>query len=215
MVPPKLVIFDCDGVLVDSEPLSNQVIRDSLARYGLDLSLSDVMDRFVGGTIMGDMELARELGADLPDDWVAQIDGEVFSVLGEKVEIIPGVDLVLNALDAAGIGYAVGSNGPMCKMDITLGRTGLWRRFEGRIFSAHDCTAPKPAPDVYLRAANAADIDPADCVVIEDSATGARAAKAAQMRCFGFYAETSREKLHPHCDATFAAMGELSVLLGL
>ena len=100
-------------------------------------------------------------------------------------------------------------------MEITLGRTGMWDRFEGRVYSSYDCAAPKPAPDVYMKAANLAGIDPVDCVVIEDSATGARAAVAAKMRCFGFCAETKAETMAPHCDGLFFDMRLLPELLRL
>lgn len=213
--PPDLVIFDCDGVLVDSEPLTNVVIRDNLHRHGLNLSTQDIVDLFVGGTIMGIMKTAREMGADLPDDWVDGMYREVFEVLAEQVEIVPGVMGVLDALDAAGIPYAVGSNGPHRKMEITLARTGLLARLQGRVYSREDVQNPKPAPDVYLKAAEAAGVIPARCVVVEDSASGARAGKAAQMFTVGYVAETDPARLAPICDALFASMDELPKLLGL
>jgi HAD superfamily hydrolase (TIGR01509 family) len=216
MIPrPKLVIFDCDGVLVDSEPLTDAVMQKSFTQYGLALPIEDINSLFVGGTMSGAMEQARALGAALPDHWLKEIYDKIYSVLAAQVEIVPGVSDVLDALDLAGIGYAVGSNGRTRKMEITLGRTGLLDRFQGRIFSAQDCAAPKPAPDVYLKAAANAGIAPADCVVIEDSATGARAAGAAHMRCFGYCAQTPRERLVGECDALFSTMDALPGLLGL
>lgn len=215
MEQPKLVIFDCDGVLVDSEPLTNQILRDSLAAHGLDLQLSDTTRLFVGGTMAGVMSEARKLGADLPDHWLELIYSEIYAVLEEQVEIIPGVDLLLDDLDGAGVRYAVGSNGSMRKMEITLGRTGLLQRFEGRLFSGQECAAPKPAPDVYLQAAAHAGLMPAECVVIEDSATGARAGRAAGMRCYGFCAETSPGILAPICDSVFHDMADLKSILRL
>ncbi|MDF3415439.1 HAD family phosphatase [Sulfitobacter sp. M57] len=211
----KYVLFDCDGVLVDSETLTHNLLSQELGRYGLAIPAQEVGRMFVGGTMAGVMQTARQMGAELPSDWVAQFNQKLFARLAADCEIIPGVVLLLDRLDAAGIGYATCSNGPIAKMDVTLGRCGVKNRLAGRIFSAHDCAAAKPAPDVYLKAADVAGVDPADCAVIEDSATGARAGAAAGMRCFGFCAETDAENLSPHCTALFDDMDQLPGLLGL
>ncbi len=212
---PKMVIFDCDGVLVDSEALVTGVLQKNLARHSLKLSTEELVTKFVGGTMAGVMKTAREMGADLPDDWLDAMYAEMFDVLGETVEAIPYVSEMLDQLDRAGIVYAVGSNGPMRKMEITLNRIGLWDRLKGRVYSSYDCAAPKPAPDVYLKAAKLAGINPSDCVVVEDSPTGARAAVAAEMRCFGYSGETDAELLKPYCVTTFVDMRKLPDLLGL
>jgi HAD superfamily hydrolase (TIGR01509 family) len=192
-----------------------EALRDDLADHGLDLRLDQIFDMFVGGTMQGVMTRAREMGAGLPDDWLDRIYARMFAALKAECQVIAGVPALLDRLDAAGIGYAVGSNGPVAKMDVTLRRCGLWERFEGRVFSAHDCAASKPAPDVYLKAAAHAGVAPAECAVIEDSASGAKAGQAAGMRCFGYAAQTSPDKLRPHCDAVFADMAALPPLLGL
>lgn len=215
MIRPDLVLFDCDGVLVDSEHITSRILRDDLAVHGLDVPVAQIDELFVGGTMAGVMHTARSMGAALPDDWLDHIYDRVFSALGEQCEPIPGIERVLDALDAAGISYAVGSNGPIAKMDVTLRCTGLWSRFEGRVYSAHDCAASKPAPDVYLKGAADAGIAPARCAVIEDSATGARAGVAAGMPVFGYARGGSREKLAPHCVALFDDMSQLAGLLGL
>lgn len=211
----KYVLFDCDGVLVDSEALTQNVLSNDLARYGLGIPPGEVGRLFIGGTMAGVMQSARAMGAALPDDWLDQIYATLFAELAAQCEIIPGVAEMLDRLEHAGIGYATCSNGPMAKMEVTLGRCGLWDRFEGRIYSAHDCAASKPAPDVYLKGAMLAGVDPADCAVIEDSATGARAGQAAGMPVFGYCADTDAAKLEPHCTALFKDMSELPVLLGL
>ena len=212
---PKLVIFDCDGVLVDSERMTNEVIQRSLASHGFDLPVDQIMALFVGGTMASVREEVGRRGVQLPHDWVTTINASVAQVLGASVELIPSILGVLDALDAAGIPYAVGSNGPMDKMQATLGRTGLWDRMQGRIYTAHDCDHPKPAPDVYLKAATKAGCDPADCVVIEDSASGAKAAVAAKMPCYGYCADTPAAKLDPFCVATFDDMADLPKFLEL
>ena len=212
---PKLVIFDCDGVVVDSEPLTLQLIRDDLAARGLPLDLTKTTDLFMGGTISGAGAQAREMGADIPEDWVDLIYDKVFAALACKVEPIPGIGAVLDRLDRQGIAYAIGSNGPHRKMEITLARCGLAARFAGRIYSREDVAAPKPAPDVYLLAASQAGVAPQDCVVIEDSATGAQAAVAAGMAVFGFARETPRAKFEGLTELLFDDMAQLPALLGL
>lgn len=212
---PKLVIFDCDGVLVDSERLTNQVMRDDLATRGLDLPLDHIMELFVGGTIASAGEEAARLGADVPQDWVPMIHDKMFAVLRAEVEIIPGIARVIDDLRAAGIAIAVGSNGPMAKMEITLKKTGLWDKFDGAIYTAHDLDAPKPDPAIYLHAARMAGVDPQDAVVVEDSASGARAAKSAGMRCLGYTADTPKDRLAGIADVLFDDMADLPKLLGL
>ena len=212
---PKLVIFDCDGVVVDSEPLTLQLIRDDLAARGLPLDLTKTTDLFMGGTIAGADTQAREMGADIPEDWVDLIYDKVFAALARKVEPIPGIGVVLDRLDRQGIPYAIGSNGPHRKMEITLARCGVAARFAGRTYSREDVSAPKPAPDVYLLAASQAGVAPQDCVVIEDSATGAQAAVAAGMAVFGFARETPRAKFEGLTELLFDDMGQLPALLGL
>ena len=214
-LPPDFVIFDCDGVLVDSEGITNLVIQDNLAKYGLHVAVDDIIRLFVGGTMSGVMTQARSMGAALPDDWLDEIYPEMITRLGQEVTLVPGAVDVLDALDAAGIGYAVGSNGPHRKMDVTLARTGLAARLQGRIYSREDVPNPKPAPDVYLKAASEAGIAPSRCVVIEDSPSGAKAGKAAGMVTFGFAAETEPARLQPICDAVFNDMAQLPGLLGL
>lgn len=213
--PPDLVIFDCDGVLVDSERVTNRVMQRNLAGYGLPLDLHEIIDLFVGGTMPGVMTLARQKGAALPDHWLDEIYGEIFVALGENCTLIDGVLPVLDALDAAAIPYAVGSNGPHAKMQITLKKTGLLPRLTGRIVSREDVARPKPAPDVCLHAAALCAVPPARCAVIEDSASGARAAQAAGMACFGYTGSFPAAKLAPFCTATFTKMTDLPALLGL
>lgn len=210
---PNLVIFDCDGVLVDSETLSNSVMRDSLDKHGLSLSLKVCMDTFVGGTISGVYDTARNMGATLPETWVADIYDEIYRVLADQVEMIPNITVALDALTSLGIPYCVASNGSMEKMEITLGRTGLIDRFKDRMFSARNVDHPKPAPDLFLSAASHFNVDPHTCLVIEDSVAGVRAAMNAQMPCLGFASETAPEKLAPYCNAIFDDMIQLSHLI--
>jgi HAD superfamily hydrolase (TIGR01509 family) len=196
---PDLVIFDCDGVLVDSEWVSARVLSANLAGYGLDLTAERCMEVFIGGTMAGVMEMARALGAALHDDWVAEIYGLTYAALRQGVEPVVGIPDLLLRLDAEGIAHCVASNGSDEKMDITLGRTGLAARFAGRRFSAHAVGIAKPDPGLFRHAARVMGADPARCLVVEDSPTGVEAARRAGMRCLGYA---------PHGDgARLAALG--------
>jgi HAD superfamily hydrolase (TIGR01509 family) len=160
--------------------------------------------------------VARRRGAALPPDWVDAVYQEMFAELAKGTPLIPGIPEVLDALDAAAIPYAVGSNGPHRKMQITLGQhPALHGRLHGRIFSRHDVARPKPAPDLYLHAAAALNAPPAACVVVEDSATGVRAARAAGMACLGYAPQGDGARLAAEGARPFRRMDDLPALLGL
>ncbi len=212
---PLLVIFDCDGVLVDSEVISNQVLRGNLARYGLVLELADCMRLFVGGTMAGVMEKARELGADLPDNWVDEVYGETYARLRQGVPLVAGIPALLAALDTADIPYCVASNGSEDKMQITLGQNGLWDVFRDRMFSAHTLGTAKPDPDLFQIAARHFGVSPNACVVIEDSRSGVTAAARAGMRCLGHAPHHDGEDLKALGAEVFRDMAEVAGLLSL
>jgi HAD superfamily hydrolase (TIGR01509 family) len=213
---PKAVIFDCDGVVVDSEGPTFVLLGEDLARHGLPLSVPEMESLFLGGTVAGAFTKARAMGATLPDDWVADFYERLYARLGEGTPLIPHILTVLDALDAAGIPYAIGSNGSARKMEVTLGQhTGLTARFKGHIYSAYSVAAPKPAPDLYLHAARALGVAPADCVVVEDSAAGAEAASRAGIRCMGYAPHAAGDGLRAAGATVFTDMADLPALLGL
>jgi HAD superfamily hydrolase (TIGR01509 family) len=187
MTRPEAVLFDCDGVIVDSEGPSLALFLEELAAHGLPLTLEEFETDFVGGTVEMVAQRARVAGAALPEGWVGHFYGRMYAMLADGVPLVAGVVEVLDRLDAAGVPYAVGSNGSAEKMQITLGQHGLTGRFKA-VLSAQSIGKPKPAPEVYLMAAAACGAIPEACVVVEDSASGAEAALAAGMRCFGFAA---------------------------
>ncbi|MAM63891.1 HAD family phosphatase [Maritimibacter sp. UBA3975] len=181
------VLFDCDGVLVDSEPAAFELLREELARHGRPMSLAEAEATFIGGTIAGVAEKARGMGIGFGPDWVEVFYAKLYARLAEGTDLMPGVLTFFDALDRAGIPYAVGSNGTTRKMETTLGQhPEVLDRLKGRLFSGQEIGAPKPAPDLYLMAAQALGVAPEDCVVIEDSATGAQAGVAAGMRVLGY-----------------------------
>ena len=213
---PRAVIFDCDGVLVDSEAMSFDLLAGELANHGLHLARPELEALFIGGTIRGVWEKSRAMGATLPDDWVPDYYNRLYALLARGTPLIPGILAVLDALDRADIPYAVGSNGSDQKMQVTLGQhPALLARLRGRLFSGQTIGAPKPAPDLYLHAARALGHPPETCVVIEDSATSARAARAAKIPCFGYAAQGSGAALAAEGAQIFHSMADLPALLGL
>jgi HAD superfamily hydrolase (TIGR01509 family) len=180
----ELVIFDCDGVLVDSEPIANRVLAEQLHKIGVALPVSEVMRRFVGKTREQCLALAAEIrGSELPRSFGADWDAELFDALRKEVKPMAGVPEVLRHL---AIPYCVASNGMPDRVRATLDSAGVLRYFGGRIFTSSEVANPKPAPDLFLHAAASMNAAPAACVVIEDTPTGVRAARAAGMRVFGY-----------------------------
>ncbi|HEY0275189.1 MAG TPA: HAD family phosphatase [Paenirhodobacter sp.] len=184
---PQAVLFDCDGVLVDSEPVTFQLIQDDFAAHGLHRTIAELEPLFIGHTIEETALYARAHGADLPADWADGFYDRMCDRLAQGTALMPGVPELLDALDRAGVPYAVGSNGRAQKMRATLGQhPAIWAKLSDRLFSGQDLGCPKPAPDLYLIAAKSLGADPAHCVVMEDTATGARAGVAAGMRVLGY-----------------------------
>lgn len=208
-----LVIFDCDGVLVDSEPLSNQVLVDNLGRYGLNLTLEDSVGFFLGGTMAGVRDKARDLGAELPENWIDEVYAETYDRLRQGVDLMPGVPELLTTLDAKGIPFCVASNGSPDKMKITLGQNGVWERFSQVVFSAHVLGTAKPDPTLFLTAAER--FGALAPVVIEDSTSGVTAAKRAGMRCLAFVPNGGGEDLGELGAELFTEMAQVPKLLGI
>lgn len=211
---PELVIFDCDGVLVDTEPTTDRVISASLTRYGWPISPHEVGGLFIGGTITQIYQYGRDRGAALPPGWVEEVYRELYEAL-EDTRPIEGVVDVLDHLDHCGLPYCIGSNGRHAKMDVSLKSAGLLERFVGRRFTAEDVPNPKPAPDLFLHAAAQMGATPHASVVVGDTSNDARAAQAAGIRCFGYAATTPKERFTEYGATPFASMAELPSLLGL
>ena len=215
MPPLNLVIFDCDGVLVDSEPIANRVFAQMLGEIGVPASLEDMYENFVGHPMGYCMQLVEQrLGRAPPPDFEAQLQERTFSAFkAEQLHAMPGI---VDALDRIFIPTCVASSGEIQKMRLTLGITGLLPRFEGRLFSVTQVERGKPAPDIYLYAAQTMSVPPERCVVVEDSPIGAQAGIRAGMTVLGFAAHTPVEKLTSvGVQRTFADMRELpSILAG-
>ncbi len=211
---PQLVIFDCDGVLVDTETHTEVVLSTYFSTHGLPIAPAGVRDLFLGGTMEGAGAEAARRGAKLPENWLDEIYDAVFAALRTGVMVFDGVSDLLDALDAAGVAVAVASNGPMAKMKVSLGPSGLWDRLHGRIYSRED-HAPKPAPDMLLAACRDNGVTPTQAIMIDDSTAGIRAADAAGMPAIGFAAASNADKLRATGHPVTYTMAQVQNLLGL
>jgi HAD superfamily hydrolase (TIGR01509 family) len=211
----RLIIFDCDGVLVDSEALENEIMAQCLGEVGWSMTGVQARERFIGLAMASVINQAQEhLGRPLPDNWLADFHAISHARLANEIEAIDGVTDAIDKIEAMGWTTAVASSGEHAKMKITLGRTGLYDRFEGRIFSAQDVAQGKPAPDVYLLAAKTLGHDPKTCFAVEDSPNGARAALAAGMTTFGYAAQIDPGRLRDvGVQHVFTDMAELPDLV--
>jgi HAD superfamily hydrolase (TIGR01509 family) len=179
-----LVIFDCDGVLIDSEPIANRVLAEHLATVGISLDFEEVMHTFVGRTRDGCLEVAAELlGRTLPERFAEEWDRALFEAFNRELRPVDGVAEVLARLN---LPYCAASNSSPERMRVSLSASGLLPFFEGRMFSAALVAHPKPAPDLFLHAANAFSTPPSRCAVIEDTPTGTQAGIAAGMTVYAY-----------------------------
>lgn len=210
----ELVIFDNDGVLVDSEPISNRILADYLTEVGHPTTYEDSVRDFMGAAEHRIHEVVRERsGLDLPAGFDERLHARVFAAFERELAAVAGVGDVLEKLAADGVPYCLASSGTHERIRVALRKTGLSGRFgEGRIFSAQDVGRGKPAPDLFLHAAASLGVAPERCAVVEDSPLGVRAARAAGMDVFGFTAMTPADRLG-EATALFATMAELPDLL--
>jgi HAD superfamily hydrolase (TIGR01509 family) len=182
-----LVIFDCDGVLVDSEPIAIRIDVEVIRRHGWDITESEVVDLFVGRSdSFMRAEVSRRTGRDLGADWDAAFVDDYRAALTRELQPVDGIVEAIDAIDELGLVTCVASSGSHDKMRFTLGLTDLWSRFEGRIFSASEVERGKPAPDLFLHAAGRMGVPSRRCAVVEDSAAGVEAALAAGMRVIAY-----------------------------
>ncbi|HXU88064.1 MAG TPA: HAD family hydrolase [Methylomirabilota bacterium] len=208
----ELVIFDCDGVLVDSERIAVRTDVKVLASLGWHLTEEECIERFVGLSDRSVKEaIEAHLGRALPDDWDEAFKSLYHEAFAAELTPVPGV---VEALDRITLPTCVASSGSHEKLRFTLGLTGLYERFAGRIFSACDVARGKPEPDLFLHAASSMGVAPDACAVVEDSHYGIQAARAAGMRAFAYAGGlTPRARLEAPGVIVFTDMLELPGLL--
>lgn len=192
-MPPRLVIFDCDGVLVDTEGPANMRLAQWLTEAGYPVTYEECRSRFCGTMMSSVQERVEATGVSLGVDFVDRWNAGLTDLFAAGLEEIPHIRGVAEALRRAGIPYCVASSGRETKMRLTLGITGLLPLFEHALFSATMVRRGKPFPDLFLHAARSMGTDPSDCVVVEDSVAGTQAGIAAGMRVYAYCGD-------PHAD---------------
>ena len=215
--PIRLVIFDCDGVLVDSEGIALEVLVAALAQKGILLSTDEAADRFLGRSLGSLANVVRsEFGVEIDPPFLADMREVLYARFRGELKPVSGVAAVIDGLKAAGIACCVASSSQRERIELSLSVTGLYARLTPHIFSATMVENGKPAPDLFLHTARQMGFQPSQCLVIEDSPAGIRAAQAASMRVLAFTGgshtqhasyETSLGELHP--DGQFDAMENL------
>jgi len=216
-ISPQLVIFDCDGVLVDSEIIASRVLSRELTALGLPLTPEDCLAEFTGVTMAAAMaRIETMMGRALPKDFEETLQQKDFEAFRTELQPVPGVKAMLPKLP---LPRCIASSGAIDKMRLTLTTTGLLSSFEPHLFSAQMVKHGKPAPDLFLYAAERMGAEPHACVVVEDSTAGVRAGLAAGMRVLGFaggsHANAEYEAILRASDAetVFRHMNELPGLL--
>jgi HAD superfamily hydrolase (TIGR01509 family) len=193
----KAVIFDCDGVLVDSVGLAGEVLADYLRELGFDVTRQEATRRFGSGKMADYVaRFEREMGRRLPEKFEQELRSRREQVFRERLRPVDGAAELVKALR---VPCCVASNGPVAQIEHSLRTTGLHDAFEGRIFSAYSVRAWKPDPGLFLHAGSALGVSPAECAVLEDSELGIAAGVAAGMQTFAFLpggGETAHAGVH-------------------
>jgi HAD superfamily hydrolase (TIGR01509 family) len=208
-----LVVFDNDGVVVDSEALAERAMSETLTALGYPMTPEECGAAFRGSTLGRTRGLVEQWrGSPLPASFEEMMRANIFSLISKYLQPVAGIELVLDCLDASGTPYCIASSGRRDRIQFALETAGLLERFGNRWWGAEDVTEGKPAPDLFLLAAREMGFPPSSCVVIEDAEVGVQAARAAGMAVLGFAARTPAEML-AGADRIFYDMKELPGLL--
>ncbi|MEE3717862.1 HAD family hydrolase [Tumidithrix elongata RA019] len=193
MANVELVIFDCDGVLVNSEPIVNRIFAETLTEAGFTITYEEVIEKFVGKSFATCLEIIETTyGRPVPPIWLERGKEREIAALQQELQAISGIADTLKELT---LPRCVASNSSPRHIQLVLGLTNLLHHFDGKLYSSHHVDRPKPFPDLYLHAASQMGYAPENCVVIEDSVTGVQAGSAAGMRVLG-YAPSDRNSSH-------------------
>jgi len=213
----QLVVFDCDGVLVDSEVTSNEVLARSLTAQGLPTTLTQAR-RDYQGLLLADIDSRAQakLGRPLATDWLQRYDRDRAAVFRRELRAVPGVAETVRRIKAAGVAVCVASQGKLEKTRLSLKLTQLDLLFPDEVlFSAHSVARDKPHPDPFLHAATSMAVEPSRCAVVEDTPSGVTAAVAAGMRALGYAADSDEAALRQAGAEVFESMEEMPAALGL
>lgn len=209
---PQLVIFDCDGVLVDSERIANRVLSECLVELGFELGFDETVKAFMGRSSKDCLALiAEQLERPVPAEFMSRCTMRTLAQFEQALQPIPGVAEALQLID---LPRCVASSSERTWIGKALALTGLLDQFEGRIFSGAELARGKPHPDIFFHAAHTLGIDPARCTVVEDSVPGVRAGVAAGMTVLGYADLTPEAELSEAGAATFTSMSQLPGLIG-
>lgn len=207
----ELIIFDCDGILVDSEPLSNQVIAEEISALGIPTNTGEAINLFAGGSLQNVEDyIVEKIGKPIPYDFEKKYRKRTAELFKKELKQVEGIEDVLKKIS---LPMCVASNGPKEKIVLNLNITQLSGYFNGNLFSAYDINAWKPDPALYLHAGNEMNVEPASCLVIEDSLHGVQAAVSAGMKVLGYTAHIEESKMLNAGAIPFDAMSNLIPLL--
>lgn len=216
----EAILFDCDGVLVDSEPITNRVLAQCIGELGWKLTVAECMQVFVGKAVKDETAIIEKMtGKPVTQAWLEDFWSRRNAALDIEITAVPGSVEAVSAIHGAMDGrIACASGADRKKVELTLRRTGLFQFFEGRVFSGHETPRSKPFPDVYLAAAAALGADPKRCAVVEDTVTGAKAGVAAGCTVFGYSPpelghDAPAALLRAGAAKVFGSMDELLALL--
>ena len=208
---PGLIIFDCDGVLVNSEPIASRIFHELITEIGLNISLEETVRLFEGLSDQDSIRIVEEkLGRPVPSSFMENHDKRLFEAFSRELDPIQNISV---ALERISIPTCVASSGPYEKIRLSLGVTQLLPIFEGRIFSAVEVNRGKPFPDLFLYAAEKMGVPSKNCIVVEDSVYGVQAGVAAGMVVLGYAERTDPEVLRHNGATVFDDMLELPELI--
>ncbi|HKI88358.1 MAG TPA: HAD-IA family hydrolase [Draconibacterium sp.] len=207
----KCIIFDCDGVLVDSEKISAQVFQKMLSELGCDLDIEMVLEQITGTSMKGNLKFfADKVGRNLPDNFEEEFRSRSYEVFKTELKPVKGIHSLLEKIT---VPYCTASSGPQKKIRLNLTTTNLIDKFDSNIFSSYDIGSWKPESDIYLYAARQMGFEPNECAVIEDSIAGVKAARAGGFDVFGFSRKGNEEALKKLGATVFFDLSELDKLL--
>jgi HAD superfamily hydrolase (TIGR01509 family) len=209
------VLFDCDGVLADSEALAGRLVAEELTALGWRMTAAEAEEHFLGMALPAMRPVVEARVGPLPAGWAEALSLRLAAAMCREAEPVPGAVEAVRAVARAGLPVAVASNSGRAELEAKLERLGLAGLFAGRVFSFEDVPRPKPAPDIYLAAARSCGAPPGDCVVVEDSLLGVRAGVSAGCRVLGLARVTDASVLRAAGALPFASMAALPELLGL